>query len=530
MQIFNQTRKDFFRDVKYLEGVSHFTEKIQCSFSNQKLLNSAKRLTVPKVFTPFVRIMERKIGKLDTSFAISVDEVKASDIDSFKRFSVPDFSFSRLNVDLLIKSALITATEMGILSYQYSPMEAVEAESTYSRQTSAAYPTFKKKGDPIASTDAINWTVSFIDNPSLKAILMQPSAVFHRYQYRVDKEGNTVKKIRQVWALPHRILTLQAVYFRNLFRHCFEYVKDNQNVLSPWGLSGHTGISDVIIKRFRDIQLTKDATLVSLDVKQFDSNIPSWMYSLFSSTLKQSFPRETHKVIDMLMAFECFTPYVYSSGELKFQMRGIPSGSLLTQLFGTFVTRTIINYCYLEQNGGDNGIGIYANCQGDDNLIALIDVSYPHLLNVYRRFGLEIELSKTSFSKYGENLSYLGPTWDTSNRPTQPIQWYIARFACPSRFYIKPVLSIDEFQTCRCISTVMTYYKGLDTFERLIGYADRVYQGMLRDLSQGIDVKVPIVDTTGREIVQTIPLLYMKRYGWEFTRYTKLDTDTSQSA
>jgi len=371
-----------------------------------------------------------------------------------------------------------------------------------------------EKRSETARADAVEWASNFIAKPRLNDILRQPTAIFHRFQFRVTSDGAITKKIRQVWALPYRTLVLQAFLFRRLVDFCVAFVNANGNVVTPWGLKGNPEISSTIIRKFRLMSAQYQKDLVSLDVASFDSSVPSFMYALFLTHIKRVVPDYLHDVVDKLMAYECFTPYVKRTGQLLFQKTGIPSGSLFTQLFGTFVTRTVINYAFLERTRGKHGAGEFSNCLGDDNLILLEHVTYAHILDVYRRFGLEIEVSKTKLVKPGEIISYLGPLWDSENRPTQPLNWYIARFACPSRYFVRPAFTVPYFQTYRCVSTVMPYYRGLSYFERLVGYGDRVYQELLRMLSRGEDVLIPITDVTGKTVTQTVPLARLKEKDW----------------
>lgn len=494
------------------------------TFDDKQLLASANQTSVPIPFKPFIRLMEHSLDReIPTDFTFTREEVIESDDKAALSYSIPSYDFSQLNYSYLINAAAITFDELGFNDYKFRPRSPRESAESFPSKSNSGYPLFGKKGDETVRDKTVEWVQSFLNRPVLFHLLTQPTACFHRFQYKVDDAGNIDKKIRQVWALPFNILTLQGCLFRDLVEHCTSYARENGNYITPWGLKGNPEISDVVITRFRFMQKSLRCRLISLDVQSFDQSVPTWLYPLFFSGISSVLPKDKFQLTKLLMAYETFTPYVLRTGDLRFQRRGIPSGSLLTQLFGTFVTRLIINYTFLEQTKGRHSAKQFANCLGDDNLVLEHMVTYPHLLSVYKRFGLTISTKKTKITKVGQPFDYLGVTWDTENRPTKPESWYIARFACPSRFIFKSDLSMDEYQTNRCLSTIMPMYRGLETFERLVGFGDRVYQALLLDMLNGKPAIIKEVNPDGSVTGTTIPLLKLKIHGWRLSR-PELDT------
>lgn len=508
----------FLRNVNILKNVSQTLSKFNVKLSNSKLATAASRISVPRPFDPYIEYIEKSTGKsFPTDLVFTADEVRAEDMRLIAVFSTPNFDFTKLDLNLLIKSAVRAAEELGILypgEYNHLPPE--ESAKRFQLTTSAGYPFFRKKGNPSVLEDAISWASTQLNNPSMKEFMTQPTAVFHRFQYKVDNSDpsniKVKKKIRPVWGVPFRILVLEGVIFRNAID---DYSNKNIQSSEPVSPTGRTRreVSTDIVSRLRS--LGKPISYV--DYKSFDSTIPSFMWALFYSTIYPMINTEIVKpsVIDLMMIYHCFTPYCWNSTKIEYQQKGVPSGCLVTSVFDTWVNRVLINYTSLERTSGRHYVGSTACTLGDDLLFVEDNATLVHLVNVSKRFGMTIDISSSKTVDYDDIFDFLGYFWDSDNRPTQLEPWYIAHLCLPSRFLTVTDIPLSYLQTYRGISICCGLFGGMETFERLVGKYDFVWQHLLSEYKSGNDPIISYVGEDQRLVNLRIPLSIILVEGWE---------------
>lgn len=468
-------------------------------FKSEKLKNAASRTVVPSPFQTYVELVKKsnKYKGIDfpSNLKFTLDEVKESDREMINSFSIPNFDFSKLNLDYLILAGIQSAKDLGMLTgVKFGLCTPFESVDSFETSTSSGFPVFKKKGTEEARTDALNWASSFFLSPKLSGILTQPTAVFHRFQLKLSENLSSIsKKIRPVWGVSFRVLVYEGIFFRKLID---EIALSNRSKILPVTVWGHTKgeYSDKIIKYIHSQNFQK----LSVDVKQFDSNVSSYLWALFYAIIPHciELPNKWRDHIDCLMAFGCFTPYCWNSTRLEFQKKGVPSGSLITSLFDTWVTRTVVNYAFLEYSNGKYYADNDSFCLGDDNIIILRRISSKHIYNVYQRFGLPISPEKSSLSDPGKPFRFLGYVWDLKCRPRESLQWYIGHLCLPSRFVVESDIPNYILQTYRGIGVCMGTWKGMEFFYDLVGYGDKVYLKLLEELSSGRD---PIIRYIGED-------------------------------
>lgn len=472
-------KQRFYKLLASLKGFDRSVDSLEKNviINNEKLRKAASRIQVPRPFYPYIGYMESNLGiKFPTDLQYTIEEVTKADLSCFDRFSSSNFQFSGINLDLLLRSSIISAQELGIIKLDGSkhatiPLE--EAVTTFQLGTSSSYPLFLKKGSSEAQEDALAWSNNFMQNPSLCNIMKQATAIFHRFQYKYNLIDNTLtKKVRQVFGISYRVLCVEAYFFRNMVNYC-TFKNSTGFPYATWG-NTNPRLSRDLLPHLRSFK----KRIICLDMKQYDSTVPSYFWSLFFSVSSLSILMSDKDVkpFELLMIFLNFTPYCYKSTRLRYQRRGTPSGALTTSLFNSFVNRTIINYAFLEYNKGKISAGTRASVLGDDNIIVEDCISYQHILNVYTRFGLIVNTEKSGVFEFDKDVEFLGVIWDYQNRPYQKDPWYISHLAMPSRFYRDTDIPIPYLQTCRGITICMVLYKGIETFERMIGDLDYVWK------------------------------------------------------
>jgi len=469
---------------------------------------------IPQPFHAFVELIETKLNiEFPKDLQFTLEEVVDSDKECIERFSTTNFDYSKLNLGYLVKAAIMSARELGIISDgKYEMLSIKESLNSFQGGTSAGYPTFKLKKTDVARDDAENWTTDFMSDPRLLVILKQVTAVFHRFQYKYNIKLNKLqKKIRQVWGLSFRVLVLEGVFFRDMVNGTSDYCSGDVNPVCTWGRS-LPNISRLIIPRLRSFR----KRIISIDIEKFDQGVPSFMWAMFYAIVFDCI-EDAHKYkvhLKQLMIFDNYTPYCWRSTKIQFQKRGIPSGSLKTQLFGTFVNRTIMNYAFLEYSGGTQYAGSRSCGLGDDIVVVEDGITFSHIRTVYKRFGMTVSEEKSAVTEYNEDFSFIGYIWDSENRPIQYQDWYVAHFCLPSRFYRTQMFDIADLQTYRAISMSMVLYKGMENYEHLIGWGDFVYARLLDEYARGIDPCIYYVGEDQRQFGLKIPLSLVFNEGW----------------
>lgn len=502
-RLYSETRDSFYRIGRiFMRDITPILKKLAGKeFTSPKLKNSASRITVPQPFNVYIRLMEESVKfKFPKDLQFTKEEVIESDLDAISRFSTPDFNISKLDFSTLIRCSIQSFFDLGFdrltkVDLTLSPKEAAES---FPSSTSSGYPIFRPKGEDIAIEDAVNFCESFINNPSINSLLSTPTAVFHRFQYKIaENYVDLTKKIRAIWGISFRVSTVEAVFFREIVKLIAQIQSGLRIPLMATGLTNRE-VSRRIILNFR----TKYNRIYSVDAVAFDSTIPSYMWILFYSTLFSFFiltPLEV-KCLTAIAVFHNFTPYVYLDTKLKFQQKGIPSGSLITQLFGSYVSRTIVNYAFYEKTG--QFAGEKCTVLGDDNLVCGDYFSLEYLTDVYKRFGVTVSIAKSSIHNNDEPIVFLGRIWDIENRPTAPLKWYIAHLALPSKFYRDLPFSVALFQTYRALSLVAPLYRGIEIFEKLVGWGDKVW----------LELKRQFYETSNKPIIRMIDWDVKKMY------------------
>lgn len=486
------------------------------TFKSKDLLNAATRLSTPKPFMDYVNSISECLGKpFPSNLVFTKEEVITSDLESIKMFSVSDFHepLTNFNHTIFIRAAIQSAEELGMLRYntKYSKITATESMNFFETGTSSGFPTFKKKGTERAREDCLDWVLKFLVKPEVNNIMCQPTAVFHRFQYKIGANLDKIdKKIRQVWGVPFRVLTLSGIYFRTMVTGCTEYNLNRRYPAASWGRT-KSQVSEDVISELR----TYKKNIVSLDITKFDANVRYYFWAIFYSIFIECIELEHGDlgIIEKLMIYDCFTPYVHGDNKLKFQMKGVPSGSLTTSLFDTFVNRLVTNYACYEYS--KHFAQATACSLGDDLVFVEFYCSYPHILKTFKRFGFTVSLEKTSISKHDEPFRFLGYVWDEENRPTESENWYISHLTMPSRFFRGLNITEQELQTYRGITICMGLYEGIKHFEELVGWNDPLWKRLKKDYESGIsDPVITLIEEDQRLVGIKVPLSTVFSEGW----------------
>lgn len=519
---------------------------------NKDIIGKSMLKTSPVPVLPYLKIMEKKFNfKFPENVKVTTEDIIKQDEISLNQFSKPNFDLSKFNFNRLLKTQNIVNELMGFTSIKSDKISIESSIMSFPNSTSSAYPLYKRKDDDNVRLRTKLRVEEYLSNPTKDKLLKLPCTVFHRFQYknktindkfypkdRISKSGLNFpieKKIRQVWALPFTVHTIEGVLLRDLVNKVTEFQKLQLYPVFTSGRNLHD-ISRDVIQQTKFNSKKSNCKISSIDVSSYDQNIPSFMWSFFNSSLKLTIDPSDYKILDDLTTYWCFTPYIYNKPKkglksipILNQMRGTPSGSLITNLFNTYVNLFVNVYAILERNNDNvclNSIRMSITVLGDDNLSVTDLCDQNHLINVYKRFDLTVSPEKCVLVNHKSMLPFLGYIWDNNNRPQQSISWYITHFSLPSTFIDlkKFTFGGKELNVYRCVSVFMPLFNGLLNFNYLIGKSDYVWKKYVSDyINEGIDPEILITSGDTQVQWQRIPMNLILNGSWdEYSNY--LDT------
>lgn len=263
--------------IKFMASLKGFEKRLnqfegKVFINNEKLRKAASRIQVPRPFYPYIGYLESNLGiKFPSELQYTVDEVTTSDLECFERFSQSNYDVSKINIEYLLKAAHSSAIELGIIrvdGIKHSTMPLEESVTTFQRGTSSGFPLFLKKGSEEAIEDALSWSSKFLTDPSLSRIMKQPTAIFHRFQYKYNLVDNSItKKVRQVFGVSFRALALEAYFFRNMVNHS-TFKNMTQFPYATWG-NTNPRLSRELLPHIRSYE----KSIICLDMKLYDSTV-----------------------------------------------------------------------------------------------------------------------------------------------------------------------------------------------------------------------------------------------------------------
>ncbi len=496
----NKTLFKGFESFKKKSGLDDYYIK------NKTAIQRASMSSSSQLNYSYDRIIKKNFG-----INIPVEKLKITpemifneDMKQLEKFSSTEFNFKG-SKRVLFRSAQQALRLMGLYqNRKFIPVSPEESCVRFPNTTSSAYPVYKAKSTDEARKQAVSWCESFLHKPKLRDLMVMPTTIFHRFQYKsvgiknkslftiedfvkyTKLQGNDFNinvKIRQVFALPYCVQTLEGIFFRDIIDN---YVAINQSTIPTCATAGLSipKVADNVITKLRSIASVADSDLMSLDIESFDSSVPSFMFIVFKILIKDYITfnnSNEEKAFDLLFNYYIHTPYILRSKDqsakgglkLKFQGKGIPSGSLITNFFGTFVNLTVIIYAYQVKSNfqfTDIDISNLISVLGDDNLCVLFNIDENEVIKTYKLFSLVVSEEKTFICSHTENVPFLGYIWNNYNEPIQTVPWYIVHAVFPSRFISKNRIpfGIDYLQTFRAISIFGSLKGGNDMLFDLV--------------------------------------------------------------
>lgn len=172
----------------------------------------------------------------------------------------------------------------------------------------------------------------------------------------------------------------------------------------------------------------------SIDYSHYDQSISSWLISDAFDIIKAAFgpvfDAELLKIIQRDFVCKCFLD---GHGKVVPARRGVPSGSMFTQIVDSIVNRLVI-MTYLNSRGhGKHSYDMMI--MGDDNIIFSKEKLDLDDLSSYlsHNFGLEVSPSKSNQATSKTNPKFLSRVWTFGGR-WRPDYELLAKLYYPERF------------------------------------------------------------------------------------------------
>lgn len=470
--------------------------------------NVIKSFTLPGVEEGFKPLVSKVFNVVfTTNTKLTPKLVRESDESTLSVFMRPKFiNFNKLD-DSLIRTTI--SWILGMLNITDSDYYAIDDDLVLDilpNDSNAAYPTFKKKGSIQARTqlrDDLNtfWKTKWSEK--LLLLRRNPSVIFHRFTPKIKKTNSTNVdyKIRQVWGIPFLIIFLECKYlywFKNLFANKF----------SAFYTSGlrKEEVSNKIAK-IRKKAMFEGKLVLCGDVSGFDMSVAPPFYSLFES-LFATIKCDTFKgILQLLINYFTFTPFVNNKGYVDYTVGGSASGNYLTSTFNSFVTLFVVTYNFVRVNGKLPEEGDFL-IQGDDFIMLIPNKEcFASIKENFMDFNLRIKLYDGAIVNHDDDIEFLGFFWDHLCEPDQSDKWLIARIIYPENY-------VEMGGPERVISRYLSLIFQLKRYRHLfkIFYENDHY---LRRIMHSRDVfNLRIIDNSGRLTNNVLPLNLFLTKGW----------------
>lgn len=245
-----------------------------------------------------------------------------------------------------------------------------------------------------------------------------PCISYHRIQH-----GEKGPKLRLVWGFPFSQTLVEGTIAAPLIAHFLS--RRTPMVFGYTKLGVAARLARISNRHFQ----------YGFDFSGFDSSIAPKLIQRAFIILRTWFPQtsEVDHLFSLVENYFVFTPIVMPDGFIYQKKRGVPSGSWLTQLVDSIVNYFAIQYCMICSTG--RPINLNNICVlGDDSIIGINQkISVSSFVRYAETIGLTINSEKTSVSKDGLGLEFLGHSWqhgvahrdvaDVAKRMAFPEKW-----------------------------------------------------------------------------------------------------------
>lgn len=286
-------------------------------------------------------------------------------------------------------------------------------------------------------------TDGFVSIPNLIAFRTQASGEFDS----VGNRTNTCKHKTRMVAM------VDLVNIANELQFSYPFMERFKHVVSFAG-----GKDDVVIGSIISGLRSRYKYHTSLDYSLFDQSISDWLIRDALKIVRDCFDVKDDEDFKFNCVIESFInkEFLIDKGILV-SKKGIPSGSMFTQIVGSIVNQLVIqSYLNSKDLVGEMIV------MGDDNLVfSNVQLDIKELSNyVKHNFGMEINPTKSTQGDRSTHPEFLSRVWSYVG-PIRNWQSVVSRLAFPERFRdysgeVKPYLVLYAYiLTYRNIGEIM---------------------------------------------------------------------------
>ena len=246
------------------------------------------------------------------------------------------------------------------------------------------------------------------------------------------EEVDSKKKTRLV-----SMVDIYVILAENIFAKPFQ----QQLCLTEWYAGGK---NDASISSLIKQNLRFRSNWISLDYSSYDQSISDWMIREAFDIIRAAFEHDIYWDEELFkIVREDFIHKVFITGDgLVESKKGVPSGSMFTQIVDSLVNRLMIDTYFNSIGLTDYSLLI----MGDDNLITYNGEVNPEFISTYlkRNFDCTMNPSKVDQGTQAEDVLFLSRYW-TKNGPWRSPEALIAKMVYPERFrnYQSEALTTD---------------------------------------------------------------------------------------
>lgn len=173
---------------------------------------------------------------------------------------------------------------------------------------------------------------------------------------------------------------------------------------------------------------------LTLDYSQYDQSISDWLIRAAFDVVRNGFfmdPNFDERLFSLIREDFINKVFIDGEGHLVESHKGVPSGSMFTQIIDSIVNRLmILSYCYSK------GISdVEMMIMGDDNIIFTnVEIDKEDLASYLSfNFGVTVNPSKSSFGSSKEAPEFLSRVWTFDGVYREPNS-LVAKLLYPERF------------------------------------------------------------------------------------------------
>ena len=174
--------------------------------------------------------------------------------------------------------------------------------------------------------------------------------------------------------------------------------------------------------------------MFTIDYSSYDQTIPAWIIYEAFDIVKAMFEGDKNfdeQLFDVIVHDFVHKVYIDGNGQLRYVDKGVPSGSMFTQIIDSIVNRLmVLTYCYAKDVEIEHMI-----IMGDDNLIITPSKLNEHELCSYLNymFGVTAHPDKCIYTPPGEDPEFLSRYWKAAGCWRDP-HVIVSKLLYPERF------------------------------------------------------------------------------------------------